>query len=192
MGEQSRIRTRVVRLVVSQSKPVGSLHEGGTRPGRDRSATRGDGGSWNEQQIDEVVGDKLIPALVAPDNGSRGTPRRWLNEKRPSWMRTVLSSEHGRARYAQRKQTVEPLYGDTKHNKRFICFHRRGRVKVGHRISATDDQPQPHKGLPTPAGGRGGMKHPPDARGTAHHAPATNGPPTSGASTRKAPRTFEK
>jgi hypothetical protein len=25
---------------------------------------------------------------------------------------------------------VEPLYGDTKHNKGFIRFHRRGRIKV--------------------------------------------------------------
>jgi hypothetical protein len=45
-------------------------------------------------------------------------------------MRTVLKSDHGRERYAKRKQTVEPLYGDTKHNKGFIRFHRRGRIKV--------------------------------------------------------------
>jgi Transposase DDE domain len=47
-----------------------------------------------------------------------------------SWMRAVLASEHGRERYAKRKQTVEPLYGDTKHNKGFIRFQRRGRKKV--------------------------------------------------------------
>ena len=45
-------------------------------------------------------------------------------------MRTVPSSEHGRVRYAKRKQTVEPPYGDSKHNKGFIRFHRRGRIKV--------------------------------------------------------------
>ena len=28
------------------------------------------------------------------------------------------------------KQTVEPLFGDTKHNKGFTHFNRRGRVKV--------------------------------------------------------------
>jgi Transposase domain (DUF772) len=88
-------------------------------------AIAADAGYWNEQQMDEVVANKHIPVLVAPDKGSRGTPKRWLNEKRPSWMRTVLSSEHGRVRYAKRKQTVEPLYGDTKHNKGFIRFHRR-------------------------------------------------------------------
>ncbi|MBV8998842.1 MAG: transposase [Solirubrobacterales bacterium] len=89
-----------------------------------------DAGYWNEQQMDEVVANQHIPVLVAPDKGSRGTPKRWQNEKRPSWMRTVLSSEHGRIRYAKRKQTVEPLYGDTKHNKGFIRFRRRGRIKV--------------------------------------------------------------
>ena len=92
-------------------------------------AIAADAGYWNEQQMDEVVADKHIPVLVAPDKGSRGTPKRWLNEKRPSWMRTV-SSEHGRVRYPKRKQTVEPLYGDTKHNKGFIRFRRRGRIKV--------------------------------------------------------------
>jgi DDE family transposase len=45
-------------------------------------------------------------------------------------MRAVLASGHGRERYGKRKQTVEPLYGDTKHNKGFIRFHRRGRMKV--------------------------------------------------------------
>ena len=93
-------------------------------------AIAADAGYWNEQQMDQVVADKHIPVLVAPDKGSRGTPKRWVNEKRPSWMRAVLASEHGRDRYSKRKQTVEPLYGDTKHNKGFIRFHRRGRIKV--------------------------------------------------------------
>ena len=45
-------------------------------------------------------------------------------------MRAVLSSDHGRYRYRKRKQIVEPLYGDTKHNKGFTRFHRRGRIKA--------------------------------------------------------------
>jgi hypothetical protein len=93
-------------------------------------AIAADAGYWNEQQMDEVVADKHIPVLVAPDKGSRDTPKRWLGSGRASWMRAVLGSEHGRERYAKRKQTVEPLYGDTKHNRGFIRFHRRGRVKV--------------------------------------------------------------
>jgi transposase len=93
-------------------------------------AIAADAGYWNEQQMDEVVADRHIPVLVAPDKGSRDTPKRWLNSGRATWMRTVLGADHGRERYAKRKQTVEPLYGDTKHNKGFTRFHRRGRTKV--------------------------------------------------------------
>jgi transposase len=93
-------------------------------------AIAADAGYWNEQQMDEVVADKHIPLLVAPDKGSRDTPKRWLNSGRATWMRAVLGSEDGRERYGKRKQTVEPLFGDTKHNKGFIRFHRRGRMKV--------------------------------------------------------------
>jgi DDE family transposase len=97
---------------------------------RRREAIAADAGYWNEQQMDDVVADRHIPVLIAPDKGSRDTPKRWLNSGRATWMRAVLGSEHGRERYGKRKQTVEPLYGDTKHNKGFIRFHRRGRVKV--------------------------------------------------------------
>jgi transposase len=93
-------------------------------------AVAADAGYWNEQQMDEVVANKHIPVLVAPDKGSRATPKRWLNGGRATWMRALLASEHGRELYGKRKQTVEPLYGDTKHNKGFIRFRRRGRTKV--------------------------------------------------------------
>ena len=93
-------------------------------------AVAADAGYWNEQQMDDVVNNEHIPVLVAPDKGSRATPKRWLTDGRANWMRTVLKSEDGHRRYAKRKQTVEPLYGDTKHNRGFIRFHRRGRMKV--------------------------------------------------------------
>jgi transposase len=89
-----------------------------------------DAGYWNEQHIDEVVANKHIPVLVAPDKGSRGTPRRGWMGGRYSWMRTVLGAEHGHQRYRKRKQTVEPLFGNTKHNSGVYHFHRRGRIKV--------------------------------------------------------------
>jgi hypothetical protein len=80
--------------------------------------------------MDEVVANKHIPVLVAPDKGTRGTPKRWLSSGRASWMRSVLGSEHGQQRYRKRKQTVEPLFGNTKHNSGVYRFHRRGRTKV--------------------------------------------------------------
>jgi transposase len=93
-------------------------------------AVAADAGYWNEQHMDEVVANKHIPVLVAPDKGTRGTPKRWLTSGRASWMRTVLAAEHGHERYRKRKQTVEPLFGNTKHNSGFYRFHRRGRTKV--------------------------------------------------------------
>jgi transposase len=93
-------------------------------------AVAADAGYWNEEHMDEVVANKHIPVLVAPDKGTRGTPKRWLNSGRASWMRTLLGSEHGHNRYRKRKQTVEPLFGNTKHNSGVYRFHRRGRIKV--------------------------------------------------------------
>jgi transposase len=93
-------------------------------------AVAADAGYWNEQHMDEVVANKHIPVLVAPDKGTRGTPKRWLSSARASWMRSVLGSEHGQQRYRKRKQTVEPLFGNTKHNSGVSRFHRRGRTKV--------------------------------------------------------------
>jgi DDE family transposase/transposase-like protein DUF772 len=89
-----------------------------------------DAGYWNEQHMDEVVANKHIPVLVAPDKGTRATPKRWLSSGRASWMRSVLGSEHGQQRYRKRKQTVEPLFGNTKHNSGVYRFHRRGRTKA--------------------------------------------------------------
>jgi hypothetical protein len=89
-----------------------------------------DAGYWNEQHMDEIVANKHIPVLVAPDKGSRGSPRKTWTGGRYDWMRTVLSSEHGGQRYRKRRQTVEPLFGNTKHNKGVTQFLRRGRVKV--------------------------------------------------------------
>jgi Transposase DDE domain len=67
--------------------------------------------------------------LVAPDKGTRGTPKRCLNSGRAAWMRRVLKSDYGHQRYRERKQTVEPLFGNTKHNSGFYRFHRRGRIR---------------------------------------------------------------
>jgi hypothetical protein len=46
-------------------------------------------------------------------------------------MRNLLATEHGRRAYRKRKQTVEPLFGNTKHNSGVHRFLRRGGVKVG-------------------------------------------------------------
>jgi hypothetical protein len=80
--------------------------------------------------MDEVIANKQTPVLIPPDKGSRGTPRRGWVGGRYSWMRQLLASELGRSLYRKRKQTVEPLFGHTKHNCGVNRFHRRGRIKV--------------------------------------------------------------
>jgi len=81
--------------------------------------------------------------LVPPDKGNRNIPRPGWVGGCYSWMRQVLAYDFGRSLYRKRKQTVEPLFGHTKHNcgveplfghTKHNCgvksFHRRGRVKV--------------------------------------------------------------
>jgi transposase len=93
-------------------------------------AVAADAGYWNEQHMDEVVANKHIAVLIPPDKGSRGSPRPGWTGGRYAWMRRLLSTEHGQRLYRKRAQTVEPLFGNTKHNNGVYRFHRRGRVKV--------------------------------------------------------------
>lgn len=93
-------------------------------------AVAADAGYWNEQHIDEVTANKHIPVLIPPDKGSRGTPRPGWTGGRYTWMRQVLATDAGSEIYRKRKQTVEPLFGDTKHNGGVTRFHRRGRTAV--------------------------------------------------------------
>ncbi|HET8978567.1 MAG TPA: transposase [Solirubrobacteraceae bacterium] len=45
-------------------------------------------------------------------------------------MRQTLATDTGRARYALRKITIEPIYGQIKHNRGITQFMRRGRAAV--------------------------------------------------------------
>ena len=127
-AETTNISTDFSQLDPMVTATLGELE----RAGIDQlpEAVAADAGYWNEQHMDEVVANKHIAVLVAPDKGTRATPKRWLSSGRASWMRSVLGSEHGHERYRQRKQTVEPLFGDTKHNGGVYRFYRRGRTKV--------------------------------------------------------------
>jgi transposase len=86
-----------------------------------------DAGYWNTRQM-QAINERGIEVLVPPD----GTMR---DGKRPGWenglyelMRRKLTTERGRKLYAQRKVTVEPVYGQIKYNRRVDRFMRRGRA----------------------------------------------------------------
>jgi hypothetical protein len=93
-------------------------------------AVAADAGYCNEQHMDEVIANKHIPVLIPPDKGSRGTPRRGWVGGRYTWMRRVLATQLGRLIYRKRKQTIEPPFGHTKHNRGVNRFHRPGRTAV--------------------------------------------------------------
>jgi transposase len=93
-------------------------------------AVLADAGYWNEQHMDDVTGEHGLPVLVRPDSSKRKGERPGWTGGRYAFMRRVLESELGDALYRLRKQTVEPVFGHTKHNRRFTRFHRRGRKAV--------------------------------------------------------------
>jgi transposase len=127
-AEITNLSTDFSQLDPMVSATLGELERAGIDQRPDVIAA--DAGYWNEQHMDEVIANKHIPVLIPPDKGSRGTPRPGWVGGRYDWMRTVLGEDFARSRYRKRKQTVEPLFGNTKHNQGVDRFHRRGRVKV--------------------------------------------------------------
>jgi Transposase DDE domain len=89
-----------------------------------------DAGYWNEQHMDHVVGERGIQVLIPPDSGKRDGERPGWTGGRYSFMRRVLSSELGRETYRKRQQSIEPVYGHTKHNRKIYRFNYRGRHAV--------------------------------------------------------------
>jgi transposase len=85
-----------------------------------------DAGYWNTAQMQHIR-DRGIEVLAPPDGNMReGT--------RPGWeggayqqMRDTLKTDRGRKLYAQRKITIEPVFGQIKHNRHIERFMRRGR-----------------------------------------------------------------
>jgi transposase len=85
-----------------------------------------DAGYWKAEQIQNLWRDG-IQALVPPDGQTDGKdPDRRRQGGIYDHMRRALAGGHGKALYGQRKQTIEPIFGQTKHNRRADRFHRRG------------------------------------------------------------------
>jgi hypothetical protein len=76
---------------------------------------------------------------VSPSSRSRKTARPGWNGGAYDFMRGVLQTERGSALYKQRAQLIEPIFGNTKHNRGFTRFNRRGRsaVRTEWRLMAT-------------------------------------------------------
>jgi transposase len=88
-----------------------------------------DAGYWHHEQIDSLAAGG-IQVLIPPDAGKRKGARPGWQGARYQWMRRVLATELGQRLYRTRSQTVEPMFGHTKHNRGMSRFHRRGRSAV--------------------------------------------------------------
>ena len=88
-----------------------------------------DAGYWHLEQMNKITG-KGVPVLIPPDSTRRKDARPGWTGGAYAFMRSVLAGERGKALYRQRAQLVEPIFGDTKHNRGFTRFARRGRAAV--------------------------------------------------------------
>jgi hypothetical protein len=86
-----------------------------------------DAGYWHGEQIDRLMGQG-VQVLIPPDaDKRRGTRSSW-DGGRYAFMRNVLDTPAAGELYAQRQQMIEPVFADTKFNRRADRFLRRGRA----------------------------------------------------------------
>jgi hypothetical protein len=88
-----------------------------------------DAGYWHQRQMERIV-DRGIPVLIPPDASKRRGARPGWDGGLYAFMRRVLATEHGGGLYRQRQPMIEPVFGQTKHNRGLDRFHRRGRAAV--------------------------------------------------------------
>jgi transposase len=88
-----------------------------------------DAGYWNERHMDALATDG-IAVLIPPQATKRKGERPGWTGGRYSWMRQLLASDFGDELYRKRSRSIEPVFGHTKHNRKFTQFHRRGRGAV--------------------------------------------------------------
>lgn len=83
-----------------------------------------DAGYWKQSEIKDFE-DQGLTVLIPPDKDIQN-PNPRLTGGAYQRMRERLKTEDGARLYAQRMRLVEPVFGQTKHNRRIDRFHRRG------------------------------------------------------------------
>jgi hypothetical protein len=85
-----------------------------------------DAGYWHQKQMESVV-NKGIQVLIPPDAGKRRGTRPGWDGGAYAHMRRVLETDLGGGLYRKRKAMIEPVFANTKFNRRIDRFQRRGR-----------------------------------------------------------------
>ncbi len=88
-----------------------------------------DAGYWHQKQMEGVI-NKGIQVLIPPDAGKRRGIRPGWDGGIYAHMRGVLEGESGGELYRKRKAMIEPVFANTKFNRRIDRFQRRGRSAV--------------------------------------------------------------
>jgi hypothetical protein len=85
-----------------------------------------DAGYWHGEQIDALMGQG-VQVLIPPDADKRRGTRPGWDGGRYAFMRRVLETDLGKRLYGRRQVTIEPVFANTKFNRRIDRFLRRGR-----------------------------------------------------------------
>ena len=85
-----------------------------------------DAGYWHQKQMEAVI-NKGIQVLIPPDAGKRRGTRPGWDGGAYAHMRRVLETDLGGGLYRKRKAMIEPVFANTKFNRRIDRFQRRGR-----------------------------------------------------------------
>jgi transposase len=93
------------------------------------SVVLADAGYWHQDQMEQII-NRGIQVLIPPDAGKRKGTRPGWDGGLYSFMRRVLETDHGGGLYAKRQGMIEPVFGQTKFNRRCDRFQRRGRSAV--------------------------------------------------------------
>jgi transposase len=86
-----------------------------------------DAGYWHQVQMQELAGDG-IAVLIPPDAKKRKGTRPGWDGGLYAFMRGVLATPTGAALYGKRTAMIEPVFADTKFNRKIDRFQRRGRA----------------------------------------------------------------
>jgi transposase len=88
-----------------------------------------DAGYWHTEQMERIV-SRGIQVVVPPDASKRKGARPGWEGRAYAFMRRVLATERGAELYRKRQAMVEPVFAQTKFNRRMDRFLRRGRSAV--------------------------------------------------------------
>jgi len=108
-------------------------------------------GTGSSPHITDSATPGLSPSI--PTKAATRTKAHKLSPKQgPEAERidALLEPPEGAALYRRRQHMIEPVFGNTKFNRRISRFHRRAVIRLPGRVAADRGDPQPPEALPWP------------------------------------------